>query len=46
MALIALHAVAALYHAVILRDGLLKRMFFGRRLINAKPIPSAPELRP
>ena len=46
MALIALHAVAALYHAVILRDGLLKRMFFGRRLIASKAIPSAPDLHP
>jgi cytochrome b561 len=44
MALILLHVAAALYHAVILRDGLLRRMFFGRRLISAKPIPSAPEL--
>ena len=46
MALIALHVAAALYHIVILRDGLLKRMFFGRRLITSKAIPSAPELRP
>jgi cytochrome b561 len=46
MTLIALHAVAALCHAVILRDGLLKRMFFGRRLTTSKAIPSAPELRP
>jgi cytochrome b561 len=44
MALILLHVAAALYHAVILRDGLLKRIFVGRRLIDAKPIPSAPEL--
>jgi cytochrome b561 len=34
MALIALHIVAALYHALVLRDGLLKRMFFGRRTIS------------
>jgi len=33
MALIALHIVAALYHALVLRDGLLGRMFFGRRRI-------------
>ena len=44
MALILLHVAAALYHAVILRDGLLERIFVGRRLIDAKPIPSAPEL--
>jgi len=31
MALIAIHIVAAFYHALVLRDGLLKRMFFGRR---------------
>ena len=46
MALIALHAIAALYHAVILRDGLLKRMGFGRRLVTSKVISSAPELHP
>ena len=34
MTLIAVHIVAALYHALVLRDGLLKRMFFGRRKIN------------
>jgi cytochrome b561 len=33
MALIALHIVAAFYHALVLRDGLLGRMFFGRRKI-------------
>ena len=33
MALIAVHVVAALYHAFVLRDGLLGRMFFGRRTI-------------
>lgn len=33
MALIAVHIIAALYHAVVLRDGLLSRMFFGRRKI-------------
>ena len=35
MTLIALHIVAALYHAFVLRDGLLGRMFFGRRRIGA-----------
>jgi cytochrome b561 len=33
MTLIAVHIVAALYHAFVLRDGLLSRMFFGRRKI-------------
>lgn len=36
MALIAVHIVAALYHAFVLRDGLLVRMFFGRRTITAQ----------
>ena len=31
VALIAVHATAALYHHFVLRDGLLKRMWFGRR---------------
>jgi cytochrome b561 len=31
MGLIALHVAGALYHTLILRDGLLRRMFFGRR---------------
>ena len=38
MALIAIHVVAAFYHALVLRDGLLKRMFFGRRTTAAAPI--------
>jgi cytochrome b561 len=33
MALIALHVAGALYHTLFLRDGLLRRMFFGRRVI-------------
>lgn len=33
MTLIAIHVAAALYHALLLRDGLLGRMFFGRRRI-------------
>ncbi len=33
MALIALHVIAALYHALVLRDRLLGRMLFGRRKI-------------
>jgi cytochrome b561 len=35
MALIALHILGAAYHTIFLRDGLLKRMFFGRRLVAA-----------
>jgi cytochrome b561 len=35
MALIAIHVVAALYHTAVLRDGLLGRMFFGRRTITS-----------
>jgi cytochrome b561 len=31
LALIALHVTAALYHAFVLRDGLLRRMWFGAR---------------
>jgi len=31
MGLIALHVAGALYHTLILRDGLLRRMVFGRR---------------
>jgi cytochrome b561 len=33
MGLIALHVAGALYHTLILRDGLLRRMFFGRRVL-------------
>jgi len=35
MGLIVLHVAGALYHAVVLRDGLLRRMAFGRRVIRA-----------
>jgi cytochrome b561 len=31
-ALIALHTTAALYHQFVLKDGLFRRMFFGRRI--------------
>jgi cytochrome b561 len=41
MALIALHIAGALYHALVLRDGLLKRMLFGRRRVAAHPLPAA-----
>jgi cytochrome b561 len=34
MALIALHIAGALYHTLILKDGLLRRMAFGRRVIG------------
>jgi cytochrome b561 len=37
MALIALHILGALYHVLVLKDGLLRRMFFGRR---TQPAPS------
>ena len=35
MALIALHVAGALYHTLMLKDGLLKRMWFGRRVLPA-----------
>jgi len=35
MTLIAVHVVAALYHAFVLRDALLGRMFFGRRTTSS-----------
>jgi cytochrome b561 len=41
MALIALHAVGALYHTFVLKDGLLRRMFFGRRAHPAASLPPA-----
>lgn len=37
IALIALHIAGALYHTLILRDGLLRRMWFGRRRIAQNP---------
>jgi cytochrome b561 len=33
MALIGIHVVGALYHTLILKDGLLRRMFFGQRVL-------------
>jgi cytochrome b561 len=42
MSLIALHVAGALYHTLVLKDGLLRRMFFGRRVIAATvsaPVP-------
>jgi cytochrome b561 len=41
MALIALHVAGALYHTLVLRDGLLKRMVFGRRRAAAHPLSAA-----
>jgi cytochrome b561 len=35
MTVIALHIVGALYHTLLLRDGLLRRMLFGRRIVGA-----------
>ena len=35
IALIALHITGALYHTFVLKDGLLRRMMFGRRTIGA-----------
>jgi cytochrome b561 len=34
IALISLHVMGAIYHSLFLRDGLLKRMFFGRRIVK------------
>jgi cytochrome b561 len=42
IALIALHIAGALYHTFILRDRLLRRMWFGRRA----PVPPAPAVEP
>ena len=47
MLLIALHVAGALYHTVVLRDGLLRRMGFGRRVIadaggNSPPLGRRP----
>ena len=41
MALIALHVAGALYHTLILKDGLLRRMSFGRRVLGVPD--SAPD---
>jgi cytochrome b561 len=41
MAVIALHIVGALYHTLMLRDGLLRRMFFGRRIVAKADFPPA-----
>jgi cytochrome b561 len=41
MALIALHVAGALYHSFILRDGLLRRMWFGKRILKTDMITAA-----
>jgi cytochrome b561 len=46
MTLIAVHVVAALYHAFVLRDGLLGRMFFGRRTITTAQASFVPKVQP
>ena len=40
MALIALHVAGALFHTFVLRDGLLRRMVFGRRVLAGPMAPS------
>ena len=45
MALIAIHVVAAFYHALVLRDGLLRRMFFGRRKISPTQSHQIPQVQ-
>jgi cytochrome b561 len=41
MTLIALHVAGALYHTLILKDGLLRRMVFGRRVLARTDSPPA-----
>jgi hypothetical protein len=45
MTLIAVHIMAALYHAFVLRDGLLGRMFFGRRKAGTAQLPLAAKVQ-
>ena len=45
MTLIAVHVVAALYHAFVLRDGLLRRMFFGRRTTSSAQASLIPKVQ-
>lgn len=45
MALIALHLAGVLYHSLLLRDGLLRRMWFGPRQVAAPAAESAREDR-
>lgn len=46
MTLIAIHIIAAFYHALVLRDGLFRRMFFGRRTIAAVSTSQVVKARP
>jgi cytochrome b561 len=46
MVLIALHVSGALYHTFIRKDGLLRRMWFGRRAVMAGPPAGAALRRP
>ena len=46
MALIVLHIAGALYHTLVLQDGLLGRMFFGRRVVTANDSRPAAEAHP
>jgi cytochrome b561 len=41
MALIALHVTGALYHVLVRHDGLLNRMWFGRRSFASEPVPAS-----
>jgi cytochrome b561 len=43
MALIALHVAAALYHTLVLKDGLLRRMFFGPRVLKSNADAAFPQ---
>ena len=45
MGLIALHIAGALYHSFILRDRLMRRMFFGRRFASASASADQPSRR-
>jgi cytochrome b561 len=44
MTLIAMHVAGALYHTLILKDGLLRRMFFGRRVLTHSSLTLNPTL--
>lgn len=46
MTVIGLHVAGALYHVLILRDGLLRRMWFGRRSIAADPVSASDQTSP
>jgi cytochrome b561 len=46
MALIALHVAGALYHTLVRKDGLLRRMWFGRRVVRSNQPVASPIRRP